>query len=910
MREQPRETRYPDVRVTLLQAAPLAPGRTDQFAGVAAALAARGIAADRALADGHPPTLPEGTRLVAVADCLSPVCRHALRLAHRAGVPTMLLMDGVVEHRNTFANPRVGEGFLRPAPVHAVACAGETCADVLTELGNDAWATGLPRLDHLRPTPMPEGATVVVATANTPFFDEHERDQLVRALATLRDTSANLGVRVLWRLTARLDVELGVTNDQRALAECLADARAVLTTPSTLLVEAMLAGRPAGVIAPYDAPLWHTTPWVWDARDAGSLPGLLSSLLDPGPARVADAADALAAIHPADGRSAERVAGVIADLASDQPREHAPPIVSLARAPERVRAVPGRARVLSLVWTDTPPQGGVPVWCARMNERFGARRLPYDVRTLYLTPVGFTVPEPERSHASVCVVPHDLDHAERVRVALDAARSFEPMVTIAHYADLPNMVASGLRYEGVRSVSVMHTDDADTERIVRAFDTFDGAVAVSDACARRLAPIAGDRPTATIPCAVPIADSARTPDPDAPLRLAYVGRMAELQKRVSDLARLARALDERRVACELHLVGDGPDLDPLLADLRANPPAHVRVTAHGPRPSAWVQRFIRTIDLSVLVSEFEGTSVTMMEAMGAGVVPCVTRVGSGLDGLIEDGVTGVTADVGDMAHMADRIAELAADRARLASIGAAAWRVARERTSLDLACDAWVGLLNQVMQRDLIAAPTDVSLRPAEAYRWTKHWADDPERAREFCVERLELAGYERVAVDPLTESPDADAVVFTGDVTPELADLGDRLRARGRGVVFARTLTEPEWSRVARAVRALAGEGCQRVAVFGVGDHTRRAARAFSLNLPIVGFIDDAPRAGTAFGLPVVPTDRALHDLRPDGVVLSSDAWEPAMWGKAEPLRAAGVKVRALYGQYADPSARATRRP
>ncbi|MEZ6318123.1 MAG: hypothetical protein R3B49_05115 [Phycisphaerales bacterium] len=93
--------------------------------------------------------------------------------SRRAGVPTMLLMDGVVEHQQHLRQPRVGEGFLRSRRCTPSRAPGETCADVLTELGNDAWATGLPCLDHL-PNAHARGATVVVATANTPFFDEHE----------------------------------------------------------------------------------------------------------------------------------------------------------------------------------------------------------------------------------------------------------------------------------------------------------------------------------------------------------------------------------------------------------------------------------------------------------------------------------------------------------------------------------------------------------------------------------------------------------------------------------------------------------------------------------------------------------------------------------------------------------------
>lgn len=901
------------MRVLLLQSAPLtAPdgsARTDQFAGVAAALAERGIDADRALAEGPPPTLPEGTGLVAVADCLSPACRHALRLAHRAGLPALLMMDGLIEHRNTFDNPRVGERFLNPAPVHAVACAGPTCADVLTELGNDAWATGLPRLDAITPIERTLGHTprrLLVATANTPWFSEPERGAIVRALGTIRDRAHSMGVEVLWRLTGRLELMLGVTNDTRPLREALADTGAVLTTPSTLMTESMLAGVPTGLIDAFSAPVWHTPAWVWNAHATDAEAGLdrtIAAMLDANAQDMERQRAALAAIHPEDGRSAERVAEVIADLAHDPPRDAAPAIVPLTRpAPERL-PVPGRPRVVNVVWSDGPPNGGVPVWCARMTRRFRERSMSYDAVTLHLSPVGFELDAAERDTAEICVISPDLDHSERIRVALDALLALDPAIAIAHHADLPGMIATAAKFRGVRTVAALHADDASAEGTLRAYDTFDGAVAVSEACARRLAPIAGDRPTSTIPCGVPILDRPRTPRPGGPLRLAYVGRMVELQKRISDLARLSDELEAHAVACELHLVGDGPDLDRLLTTLRGRPFAHVCVVAHGFRSAHWVERFLEQIDISVLVSEFEGASITMMEAMGAGVVPCVTDVGSGVRELVRDGVTGVVVPIGDMPAMGARIAHLATNRDELARMGAAAWGTARKRTGLDDACDAWAGLFDRVMARDPLTAPTDAHLRPTDAYRWTKHWGDDPAHATEFLRDELAAAGYGHVAVVPVGSEidPRADAVVLEGQVTPELADRAEVLRARSIGVAFSPTLTEPEWARLARAVQRLTDAGASRVAIFGAGDHTRRAARAFELGLPIVGIIDDRPPAPTLFGIPVVPAADALTKLRPDAVVLSSDAWEPALWARSAPLRAAGVRVEPIYHTYAD---------
>ncbi len=656
----------------LLCSPPHGANRPDPFVGVAGALAARGIDADRHLIHGPPPTLPEGTRLIAVSDALHPTTRTALRLAHAARLPAMLLMDGVVEWRNTFRNPRVGPSFLNPAPVHAVACAGGVCAEVLIELGNNAWATGLPRLDAA-PRELPAGERLLVATARRPWFDEDERARLTRAIANVRDGAHALGIPVLWRLTCGLGDALGVRNDPRPLPEALADARAVLTTPSTLVLESMLAGRPTGVIDAFGAPVWHETPWVWDAAYQAALPGVLASLLAPDDERVEAHARSLAAMHPADHRSAERVAAVIADLAHDPPRESAPAIVPLTVRPEPVAAIENRPRVLHLVQPD--PDAYQPVPVAVFADGTAPASHDWDEHTLFLTDVGVGIPGRVTGRASVCVVERDLDHTERLRIAIEAALALEPTVAVAWDSGLASMVARALSVRGVRAITDARAGDA-------------------------------------VPARIETAAAAR----DLP-------------------------------------------------------------------------------------------------------------------------------------------------------------------------------------------GPTDAHLNPPDAYRWTKHWADDPARAEAVIREELALAGYRRIVTNPSITCEDVDAAVFTAPVTPEIAERAERLRARGVGVALSPALTEPEWSRLARAARRAQRAGASRIAVYGAGDHTRRAERAFGLGLPIVGFIDDRPAAGSIFGLPVVPMAGSIATLRPDAVILSSDTWEAALWMNAAPLREAGVPVIALYGAESRPA-------
>jgi hypothetical protein len=402
-----------------------------------------------------------------------------------------------------------------------------------------------------------------------------------------------------------------------------------------------------------------------------------------------------------------------------------------------------------------------------------------------------------------------------------------------------------------------------------------------------------------------------------PLKLAYVGRMVQVQKRISDLLLLLDGLEARAVDYEMHMVGDGVDLAGWRAALATRTLRHGRVVIHGRRDAAWVARFMPTVDVSVLVSEFEGTSVSMLEAMGAGVVPAVTAVRSGVTEWVADAENGVVVPVGEPDRMAERLAVLSRDRAQLARLGRAAWEKVRRDASVERMADKYKRLFDSVRARPLDRTPTDLGLRLLERWRWCKDWSEDPAHATARVRTGLAEAGFRTIALD--SPVPGCDAVIVRADSRPlsrVQAEQIDIWRACGLGVVISPHLRcrSPEdamspleaqsCDRVRSLVARAAATGSSRIAIYGAGKHTRRLAALFDGSLPLVGILDDAPPAWEyMFGLPVVPFEAALEILRPDAVILSSDAWEAKMWARTEPFRRAGVRVIPVYADYIHPS-------
>ncbi len=113
---------------------------------------------------------------------------------------------------------------------------------------------------------------------------------------------------------------------------------------------------------------------------------------------------------------------------------------------------------------------------------------------------------------------------------------------------------------------------------------------------------------------------------------------------------------------------------------------------------------------------------------------------------------------------------------------------------------------------------------------------------------------------------------------------------------------------RVRTALDRLAARGIRRAAVYGAGQHTRKAGAALCTPpVEVVAIIDDA-RADedrTMWGIPVV-CQRAALALGVEAVVLSSDAMEDRLWEASAPMRAKGVEVVRLYGDAASEPAEA----
>jgi len=251
-----------------------------------------------------------------------------------------------------------------------------------------------------------------------------------------------------------------------------------------------------------------------------------------------------------------------------------------------------------------------------------------------------------------------------LRPMLEYLHDQGPCVYIPNYDYRHSTVCAKLRAR-VAAIGIVHSDDpmhyTHTLRLGRYWNAI---VAVSSKIHQTVAGIDDSfrNRLVTIPYGVPVPDNIVRAEsaPGTPLRMLYVGRMEQAQKRVFRLIEILDLLQQRAIPCVLTLVGGGAATE----EFRVRAEHHIasgRVRFAGILPNHAVGSEYLRNDVFLLTSAFEGLPVSLLEAMAHGCVPVVLRTDSGIPELIRDGENGQMIAESDFGCFADHLAPLYAD---------------------------------------------------------------------------------------------------------------------------------------------------------------------------------------------------------------------------------------------------------
>jgi glycosyltransferase involved in cell wall biosynthesis len=158
------------------------------------------------------------------------------------------------------------------------------------------------------------------------------------------------------------------------------------------------------------------------------------------------------------------------------------------------------------------------------------------------------------------------------------------------------------------------------------------------------------------------------PDPKAPLKLAYVGRLAR-EKGLHEALDALVLLRSRGSCGRLLIAGGGPEEAALrrrVLELGLQRDVVFAGAVEGERKA----KLLGNADVLLLPSYAEGLPYALLEGMAAGAVPVATGVGA-IPDVVTDGTHGKLIPPREPAAIAQAIEGLAADRAQLARMSAA-----------------------------------------------------------------------------------------------------------------------------------------------------------------------------------------------------------------------------------------------
>ena len=107
-----------------------------------------------------------------------------------------------------------------------------------------------------------------------------------------------------------------------------------------------------------------------------------------------------------------------------------------------------------------------------------------------------------------------------------------------------------------------------------------------------------------------------------------------------------------------------------------------------------IPAFWKRQDICVNISDYEGRSHSIIEAMGSGAVPVVTAT-SGVREDITDDVNGYIVPIGNYELMAERIEYLEQHRERLSSMGKLAHDVVYPKSRIETHLAFWEDILSK-----------------------------------------------------------------------------------------------------------------------------------------------------------------------------------------------------------------------
>ena len=244
----------------------------------------------------------------------------------------------------------------------------------------------------------------------------------------------------------------------------------------------------------------------------------------------------------------------------------------------------------------------------------------------------------------------ELFNDEKILAILNDVKEFPPDIFITNYFAIALEAGKWIKKSGIPTVMVLHNDNKYHYDLVKKYaannDESDvsSVVCVSNLIqhiSQQTAPL--HKSIKYIPIGAPVTAEVTGLATDGELKVVYAGRIDEKQKRISDVTHAFCKAAKEVPGTSYTIYGHGPAV-PAVQKILNTAGKGLPVQFKGKLKSNEVQAHLLQSQVFVLLSEFEGLPITLMEAMSCALVAICTNMRSGISDLITNNVEGILID--------------------------------------------------------------------------------------------------------------------------------------------------------------------------------------------------------------------------------------------------------------------------
>jgi colanic acid/amylovoran biosynthesis glycosyltransferase len=315
---------------------------------------------------------------------------------------------------------------------------------------------------------------------------------------------------------------------------------------------------------------------------------------------------------------------------------------------------------------------------------------------------------------------------DRVQWCLNQVKQNAPDLFIAN-ASLPALFAGKwIKASGIPVVGVLHTDDERFQWIQQEFLSasqdfaLSALVCVSELLKDKIANLNSFHiPVEVISCGTLI-PYYQKPKCLSPLKIVYAGKLTEEAKQISLLTKAFCQVVKEVNGVEAYIYGDGPSKEDVLAII-AQEAKDLPIYYKGFVPSTAIQHHLADKHVIVLLSDYEGLPMILMEAMACGLVPVCLSIRSGIPELVKDGETGLLVhDRGE--DFISAIERLAEHSVLYHALSINACHYVTKNHSMKVVVEKWFALSNKLLEgsseKQPLQIPRHLDLPPVN--NWLK----------------------------------------------------------------------------------------------------------------------------------------------------------------------------------------------